>query len=38
MDTPSVTDIIQTSLKREEVKSRVDEYVGFHDEDQGWRR
>ena len=35
MDTPSVTDIMQTSLKRDEVKSRVDEYVGFHDESKG---
>ena len=35
MDTPSVTDIIQTSLKRDEVKARVDEYVGFHDESKG---
>jgi Cytochrome P450/Mycolic acid cyclopropane synthetase len=35
MDRPSVTDIIQTSLKRDEVPSRVDEYVGFHDESKG---
>lgn len=31
MDTPAVTDIMQSSLERNKVKTAVDEYVGFHD-------
>lgn len=30
MDTPSVTDIMQSAIRPAEVKGAVDEYVGFH--------